>query len=76
MADVKVRDLRQNLPAYLARVQRGERLRVTSRGKPVAEIVRPPRLKRQGELRASVSREVFCDGTMLYRRLSTPASGT
>jgi prevent-host-death family protein len=41
MADVKVRDLRQNLPAYLARVQRGERLRVTSRGKPVAEIVPP-----------------------------------
>lgn len=41
MANVKVTDLRQNLPAYLARVRRGERLRITSRGKVVAEIVAP-----------------------------------
>lgn len=38
MADVEFKNLRRNLPAYLARVQRGERFRVTSRGKPVAEI--------------------------------------
>lgn len=41
MTDVKVRDLRQNLPAYLARAQRGEKLRVTSRGKAIAEIGPP-----------------------------------
>lgn len=41
MASVKVTELRQNLPAYLARVQRGERLQITSRGKVIAEIVAP-----------------------------------
>ncbi|HEY9531250.1 MAG TPA: hypothetical protein VIQ55_07665 [Burkholderiales bacterium] len=38
---MKVTDLRQNLPAYLARVKRGERLQVTARGKVIAEIVAP-----------------------------------
>jgi prevent-host-death family protein len=41
MKDVKVTELRQNLPTYLARVRRGERLRVTSRGKVIAEITPP-----------------------------------
>jgi len=41
MKDVKVTELRQNLPAYLARVRKGERLRVTSRGKVIAEIAPP-----------------------------------
>ena len=41
MNEVKVTDLRQNLPAYLARVRRGERIRVTSRGKVVAELAPP-----------------------------------
>jgi len=41
MTDVKVSRLRQALPAYLARVARGERVRVTSRGRPIAEIVPP-----------------------------------
>jgi len=35
---VGVRDLRQNLSAYLRRVARGERLEVTERGKPVAVL--------------------------------------
>jgi len=39
MKDVKVTALRQKLPEYLARVRRGERVRVTSRGRVVAEIV-------------------------------------
>ncbi len=39
--DVKVTELRQKLPDYLARVQGGERLRVTSRGKVIAEITPP-----------------------------------
>jgi prevent-host-death family protein len=41
MKDVKVTELRQNLPDYLARVRRGERIRVTSRGRVVAEISPP-----------------------------------
>jgi prevent-host-death family protein len=35
---VGVRELRQNLSKYLRRVQRGERLEVTERGKPVAVL--------------------------------------
>jgi antitoxin (DNA-binding transcriptional repressor) of toxin-antitoxin stability system len=42
MKNVNITELRQNLPAYLARVTRGERLRVTSRGKVIAEISPPP----------------------------------
>ncbi|MDQ3194907.1 MAG: type II toxin-antitoxin system Phd/YefM family antitoxin [Pseudomonadota bacterium] len=41
MKDVNVTELRQNLPAYLARVQRGERVRVFLRGKVIAEITPP-----------------------------------
>jgi prevent-host-death family protein len=41
MKEVKVTELRQNLPTYLARVRRGERLRVTSRGKVIAELAPP-----------------------------------
>ena len=41
MKDVKVSELRQRLPEYLAKVRRGERLRVTSRGKAIAEIAPP-----------------------------------
>ena len=41
MKEVNVTELRQNLPGYLAKVQRGERIRVTSRGKVIAEIAPP-----------------------------------
>jgi prevent-host-death family protein len=41
MKDVNITELRQNLPAYIARVKRGERIRVTSRGKVVAELSPP-----------------------------------
>lgn len=41
MKHVKVTELRQNLPEYLARVARGERVRVTSRGKVIVEISPP-----------------------------------
>jgi prevent-host-death family protein len=36
---VGVRELRQNLSVYLRRVKRGERLTVTERNVPVAELV-------------------------------------
>jgi len=41
MKEVKVTELRQNLPEYLARVQRGEKLLVTTRGRAIAEIAPP-----------------------------------
>jgi prevent-host-death family protein len=41
MAEVNVTDLRQNLPAYLDRARRGERIRVTLRGTVIAEITGP-----------------------------------
>ncbi len=41
MNEVNVTDLRQNLPAYLERARRGERIRVTSRGAVIAEICGP-----------------------------------
>jgi prevent-host-death family protein len=45
--EVKVTELRQNLPAYLARVRRGERLRITSRGKVIAQITPPVATKEE-----------------------------
>ena len=39
MPKVKVTELRQNLPAYLARVKRGEEIEVMVHGKVVARIV-------------------------------------
>ena len=42
MATVGIAELRQNLSEYLRRVQRGERLVVTDRNRPVAELGPPP----------------------------------
>ena len=41
MKMIKVTELRQNLPQYLAKVRRGERIRVSSRGKAIAELAPP-----------------------------------
>lgn len=41
MREVSVTVLRQHLPEYLARVARGEHIRVTSRGRVIAEIAPP-----------------------------------
>lgn len=49
MKDVKVTELRQNLPGYLAKVKRGERVRVTSRGKVIAEIAPPSATREEVE---------------------------
>lgn len=38
MTRVSVSDLRQNLPAFLKRVQAGEQLQITSRGRVIARI--------------------------------------
>lgn len=54
MKKVKVTELRQNLPSYLAKVRRGERVRVTSRGKVIAELAPPAPEK--GEIEAARQR--------------------
>ena len=41
MKNVTVTVLRQNLPEYLAQVERGESLRVTVHGRAIAEISPP-----------------------------------
>lgn len=43
MTTVGVAQLRQNLSKYLRLVERGERLVVTERNRPVAELGPPPR---------------------------------
>jgi len=42
MTTVGIAELRQNLSKYLRRVERGERLLVTDRNRPVAELGPPP----------------------------------
>lgn len=42
MRTVSIRELRDNLATHLEAVQSGERVVVTRRGNPVAEIVRAP----------------------------------
>jgi prevent-host-death family protein len=42
MTTVGIAELRQNLSEYLRRVGRGERLVVTDRNRPVAELGPPP----------------------------------
>ena len=41
MSVVNVTELRQNLPAYLDQVRKGEHILVTSRGEVIAEISPP-----------------------------------
>lgn len=41
MPNVNVTELRQNLPAYLDKVRKGQRIRVTLRGKVIAELTPP-----------------------------------
>ena len=50
MEEVKVTELRQNLPEYLAKVRRGQRVRVTSRGKVIAELTPPSASKKDVEI--------------------------
>jgi prevent-host-death family protein len=71
MAKVNVTELRQNLPAYLAKVRRGERLRVTSRGRVIAEIAPPVAAKDQ----AQAARERLRGSVLRYDRPLEPVIG-
>lgn len=39
MVEVGIKDLKDGLSGYLRRVARGEHIRVTSRGKPIADLI-------------------------------------
>lgn len=49
MISVNVTELRQNLPRYLARASAGDRVRVTSRGRVIAEITGPAASRDEAE---------------------------
>jgi prevent-host-death family protein len=49
MEEVTVTELRQNLQAFLTKVSRGTRLRVTSRGRVIAEITPPSSAPEEAE---------------------------
>jgi antitoxin (DNA-binding transcriptional repressor) of toxin-antitoxin stability system len=66
---VKVTVLRQNLPQYLARVRRGERLRVTSRGWVIAELTPPSAAADDAE----AARERLRGSVRRYERPLAPA---
>lgn len=69
MKDISVTDLRKNLQAYLANVQRGKRLRITSRGKVIAEITPPgPDLKH-----ADAARQRLLGSVVRYDDPTAPA---
>lgn len=64
-------ELRQNLPAYLARVRRGERLRVTTRGKAIA-VIAPPEASAS---EAEAARARLRGSIVRYDRPLEPAIG-
>ena len=67
--EVSISRLRQSLPAFLGKVRRGAILRVTSRGKPIAEIRAPaPHPDAVDEVRARLRGSV-----RRYSRPTVPA---
>lgn len=73
MREISVTEFREHLQAFLAKVRRGERLRITSRGDVIAELSPPSARPEQAEaarrkLRGSVVRydnptdPAFADG--------------
>jgi prevent-host-death family protein len=55
MRTISIRDLRDNLATHLDAVQAGERVVVTRRGSPVAEIVRAPSRPPSNEVAEALS---------------------
>ena len=60
MKAVTVTDLRQHLSSYLAEVQRGRSITVTSRGRPVAALGPPRPLRTRLPLRGKSSKDRSC----------------
>jgi prevent-host-death family protein len=71
MAQVNVTELRQKLPAYLERVRRGERIRVTSRGRVIAELSAPTPTADQ----ATLARKRLRGSVRRFERPTEPVFG-
>jgi prevent-host-death family protein len=72
MKNVTVTVLRQNLPEYLAQVERGETLRVTVHGRAIAEISPPSPDKDE----ASSARARLHGSVLHYEKPLEPAIAT
>lgn len=70
MPKVKVTELRQNLPAYLAEVRKGEEIEVTVHGKVIARIV--PEGDRQAAARKRLA-ELRKRGARIIGDLTRPS---
>ena len=68
--NVNVTELRQNLPAYLKRVRRGERIRVTAHGQVIAELAPPTATAEE----ADAARARLKGSVLRYDRPLEPAS--
>ena len=55
MQEVKITELRQHLPEYLRRVEAGDEIAVTVRGRVVARLVPEPRPRAPGSARGQVT---------------------
>jgi len=69
MTDVKITELRQNLPAYLEKARKGQRFRVTSRGRVIAVIAPPQPTPDEG----AQARELLRGSVVRYDRPLEPA---
>ena len=69
MISVNITDLRQNLPAYLEKARKGQRIHVTRRGKVIAELS-PPTASRDN---ASTARALLQGSVLRYDRPLEPA---
>jgi prevent-host-death family protein len=69
MTNVNVTDLRRNLPAYLEKVRRGQRIRVTVRGTAVAELIPPVPTRSE----ADAARALLKGSVRRYERPFDPA---
>lgn len=68
MTDVNVTELRRKLPAFLERVRRGERVKVTSRGRVIAELTPPTATAEE----AAVARRRLRGSVLRYDRPLEP----
>ena len=69
MPNVNVTELRQNLPAYLEKVRKGQRIQVTSRSKVIAELAPPT----ASEDAASAARALLKGSVLRFDRPLDPA---
>ena len=74
MIEVSIRDLKNNLTKYVRRVEQGERVTITRRGKPVATI--EPRVEAQSDVDAALWKMVR-EGKASWsgKRFTPPARG-